>query len=120
MSTVRHLPPETLEDQLARLDRPWIADEGALDAGFERGPLDRPPRERGLAFDASTTVRWDESGVQVISGNHSDPGVVTLASDVLLRERFEVAGLRKLRRFDFLAGGVLLGSRYTALEASHA
>jgi|CXWL01.1.fsa_nt_gi hypothetical protein len=120
MSSIRHLPAEALSEQLARLDRPWIADEGALDAGFERGPLDRPPRERGLAFDATTTVRWDESGLQVLTAGPPEPGVVMLESEVLVRENTRPAGLAQLRRFDYLAGGVLLGSRYTAEEAPHA
>lgn len=120
MSTIRHLPAEKLAEQLDRLDRPWIADEGALEAGFERGPLGREPRERGLAFDAETTVRWDESGLQVLTAGPPEPGVVMLESEVLVRENTRPPGLAQLRRFDFLAGGVLLGSRYAAEEAPHA
>jgi hypothetical protein len=113
---VRHLPPTSLAAELERLDRPWIADEGALDATLERGPVARPLRERGLAFDGTTTLRWDESGVQALTEAAPQAGVVALSSPVLVRPALQPGGLGRLRRIDYLERGVLLGSRYLGLE----
>jgi hypothetical protein len=113
---VRRLPRTSLDAELARLERPWIADEGALEAALERAPLARPPRERGLAFDAKVTLLWDEAGVQALSEAPAQPGVVALTSPVFVRPALAPGGLAGLRRIDYLEGGVLLGSRYFVTE----
>src|SRR5262249_822641 len=63
---IRHLPAARREEEVAALAEPWIADEGACDAGLRRHAGreadGRPLRPRGLAFDERTTVVWDEDG----------------------------------------------------------
>ena len=113
---IRYLPAESLEGELARLEQPWIADEGALEASFERGSLSRKPRQRGLAFDRTTTLQWDESGVQVVVEGPLEGGAAVLESWVVIRDRLRPGGLSRLRRIDVLQGGVLIGSRYIPLE----
>ncbi len=109
---IRYAPFAELADELARLDRPWFATEGALDAWVEAAPHERPLLARGLAFDLNTTVTWDEEEVQVLARAPAAPDVVALASEVCVHQRFQAAGLRRLLRVDFLSGGTWLGSLY--------
>lgn len=109
----RFLPPEVRDAEVARLNDPWIGDEGALDAGFRRGLGGHPLRPRGVAFDPRTTVVWDEAGVQVVQPAPLDPDVVALRSPVLLHSRFQEAGPRGLLRIDYLRRGALVASRFT-------
>jgi hypothetical protein len=107
------LPAERRDAEVARLDDPWIAGEGPLDVGFRRGAAG-PLRQRGIAFDATATVAWDEAGVQVVRAGEPDPDVVALTSPVLLHPRFQQDGPQRLVRVDYLCRGALLGSRYIA------
>lgn len=124
------------EAEVERLHDPWIAHEGPLEAFFQRGSVGKL-LPRGLAFDNQTTVFWDEGGIQINRRAPAQPGVVALCSDVLLRERFvsDVSGgpagkgstddaasvdEGKLRRIDYLRGGVLIGSRYLKVEDENA
>ncbi len=111
---VRYLGPETRDGQLARLDSPWIADEGPVDARLHQwNGVGEAPLPRGLAFDRSTTVVWDEDAVQVVKPGPSRKDVVASAQPVLLRRRLE--GPRSLTRIDYLRRGVWLASRYLAV-----
>jgi hypothetical protein len=109
--TVLYLAAARRDEEVRKLAEPWIADEGALDAGLRRGVGEMPLRLRGLAFDERTTVVWDEDAVQVLGGGEPDPEVIALRSRVLLREGF--AGPARLFRIDYLRRGALLGSRFT-------
>lgn len=115
--SIRYLPPQDLSEELSRLEQPWIADEGPLDVRFERGPVDRPLLPRGLAFDAKTTLVWDEDQVQVLTAAPPSPGVVALRSEVSVREGLRPPALGRLQRIDFLQDGGLVGSRYRPLTA---
>ncbi len=115
---VDYLPASDRDARVAALDDPWIGDEGPLEASFRRGVETEPLRPRGLAFDRETTVVWDEDAVQVVRAADPEPGVVALRSRVIVRERFPSPGA--LWRTDYLRGGVLLASRYTAEGANDA
>ncbi len=111
---VRTLAASERDAQVARLDDPWIGDEGPLEASFRRGLDSEPLRQRGLAFDRKTTVVWDEDAVQVVRAHAPEPEVIALRSPVLLRERFTGPG--RLERTDYLRAGALIASRYVAEE----
>lgn len=110
---IRFLPPEQRDAEVAGLANPWIGDEGPLDAGFRHGLEGAPLRPRGVAFDPSTTVVWDEAGVQILRAGPVDPEVVALRSPVLLHQRFQEKGPQGLHRIDYLRRGALVGSRFT-------
>jgi hypothetical protein len=114
------LGPEARDAEVARLADPWIGDEGPLDAEFRRGLAEGDAlRLRGVAFDNTTTVLWDESGTQVLQAapdEASDGEIVALRSKVLIHQRFLAQGLRSLVRIDYLKRGALLGSRFTTGE----
>ncbi|HEX4965539.1 MAG TPA: hypothetical protein VF173_32315 [Thermoanaerobaculia bacterium] len=105
------LAPAERDAEVGKLIDPWIGDEGPLAAGFRRGLGDKTLRPRGVAFDAQTTVVWDEAGVQVLKAAAADPQVVALCSPVILHHRFQ--GPARLFRIDYLQRGALLGSRFT-------
>ncbi len=111
---IRHEPPEKIDEIVATLDNPWIGDEGPLDAWFRRGQGGRDLLPRGLAFDAETTVVWDEDEVCVVHCNDGDGGGegdwIVLKSDVLIRKGFEISQV--FERIDYLRDGVLVASRY--------
>jgi len=107
---IEDFPPDERDTRVRLLESPWIGDEGPLDAGFRRNLGDLPLRPRGLAFDRSTTVIWDEAGVQVLTAAAPRPGVTALRSSVLLRDK--LSGPPELFRVDYLERGSLLGSRY--------
>jgi hypothetical protein len=114
---IRYLPPGERDAEVGKLVEPWIGDEGPLDAHFRQavhgaGPL----RLRGVAFDETTTVAWDEAGVQVLRvslGLTAAADIVTLRSPVILHHRFAEEGPKTLFRIDYLRRGALLGSRFT-------
>lgn len=108
--TVEHLPPDERDAQVSLLEEPWIGDEGPLDAGFRRGIGGAPLRARGIAFDSTATVVWDEAGVQVLRPADARPEVTALRSPVVLRHWY--SGPLGLMRIDYLERGCLLGSRY--------
>lgn len=119
---VHPLPASARDAEVAGLTAPWIADEGPLEARFERRPASAGSdlHPRGIAFDRATTVTWDESGVTVVRAAPPRPGVVALDSPVLVRkprsERHDprfVARPPGLRRIDYLERGALVASRYT-------
>jgi hypothetical protein len=113
--TIEAVPVVQLPDLVGRLHRPWIADEGPTDCGLRRGLDGQPLRMRGLAFDSTTTVVWDEDEVQVIRASSApQPGVIARTSGVLVRD-FE-GWPKKLIRTDYLRQGVLIASRYTCPE----
>jgi hypothetical protein len=118
---IHHEPPENLAALVAALDNPWIADEGPLDAWFRRGRVasggqgGRALLPRGLAFDADTTVTWDEDEIQVVRRSddqkgEDEPDLIVLRSDVLVREGFDISQV--FQRLDYLRDGVLVASRY--------
>ncbi len=111
---VRTRSANARDAEVARLDQPWIGDEGPLDASFRRGLEVEPLRQRGLAFDAETTVVWDEDAVQVVRAQAAEPDVVALRSPVILRQRF--SGPTSVLRIDYLREGTLIASRYSAEE----
>lgn len=111
---IRTLEASARDAEVARLDEPWIGDEGPLEASFRRGLEGEPLRHRGLAFDAETTVVWDEDAVQVVRARAAESEVVALRSSVILRERF--SGPKRLDRTDYLRAGALIASRYSAEE----
>ncbi len=112
---IDYLPANERNAQVAALDDPWIGDEGPLEASFRRRADTEPLRPRGLAFDRRTTVVWDEDAVQVVSAADPEPGVISLRSRVIVRERFPFPGT--LWRVDYLREGALLASRYMAEDA---
>jgi hypothetical protein len=110
--TVEAVPVAQVPDLVGRLHRPWIADEGPTDCGLRRGLDGQPLRMRGLAFDSTTTVVWDEDEGQVIrASSEPQPGVVARTSEVLVRER--EGWPERFIRTDYLRQGVLIASRYT-------
>jgi hypothetical protein len=109
---IADLGPERRDAEVGALTDPWIGDEGPLDAALRRG-IRGPLRQRGVAFDARTTVVWDEAGVQVLRAADPSGDVVALRSEVLLREGFREDGPARLFRVDYLCRGTLLGSRFT-------
>lgn len=115
--------PASSRDQLvASLDSPWIADEGPLSIGLRqhhRGEAAAILRARGLAFDNATTIFWDEDGVQVVSRNASEEGILAFQSSVVLRE-YLTPRPASLARIDYLRSGVLLGSRYLEILVQEA
>lgn len=114
---LRLLGPEERDREIARLERPWVAQEGPLEATLQRfdaGPL----LLRGLAFDSRTTVFWDEDAVQVVRASPAQEGVTACVSDVLKEERFTQPA--NLQRVDYLKSGSLVASRYLAVEDSNA
>jgi hypothetical protein len=119
---LRLMPPGSQAAEVGRLVDPWIGDEGPMEADFRRaiggaGSL----RPRGVAFDDTTTVTWDEAGVQILqaapaggAGGIGDIGdIVALRSEVVLHSRFAERGPKTLFRIDYLQRGALLGSRFT-------
>ncbi len=108
---VAYLPATARDTEVARLEEPWIGDEGPMDADFRHGLGNEPLRQRGLAFDRETTVLWDEDGVQVVRARDAEPAVVALSSPVVVRERFSAPA--NLCRTDYLKEGVLVASRYS-------
>ena len=115
---IRDLAPEALADELARLETPWIAEEGPLHANFRAWPPGAGTSElgpRGIAFDATTTVVWDEVSVRAIRATEKpSAGVLARRSTVRLRARFHERTClpETVERIDYLAHGVLLASRY--------
>lgn len=109
---IERFPASEAAAQVGELDRPWVADEGPLDAAVWRleGELHRPLRGRGLAFDLRATVTWDEEQVRVVLEPPSDSEVVARRSGVLVRRR--LGRWTALDRIDYLRDGVLLASRY--------
>ncbi len=111
---VTYLGPEARDEQLALLESPWVADEGPVDARLKHWTGEgEAPLPRGLAFDRSTTVVWDEDAVQLVKPAPSREDVVANAQPVLLRRRLE--GPKFLTRVDYLRRGVWLASRYLAV-----
>lgn len=106
------------DSEVARLDRPWVGDEGALEAALRRGAGGGPLRQRGIAFDSTTTVSWDESGVQVVRAAPPQPGVTARRSAALVHHK--LSGPARFFRIDYLREGVLLASRYLSEEPSDA
>ena len=115
-AAIAYLPASARDAEVAALDDPWIGDEGPLEASFRPGIDAEPLRQRGLAFDARTTVVWDEDAVQVVRADEPEPGVVALRSRVIVRERFPSPG--SLWRVDYLRDGALLASRYETTETT--
>lgn len=117
-----HRPPGDRDAEVGKLVEPWIGDEGPLDARFRQaaggaGPL----RLRGVAFDATTTVAWDEAGVQVLQAAPAlAADIVILRSPVVLHHRFAEDGPKFLFRIDYLRRGALLGSRFTTVGGADA
>jgi len=117
---LRLMPPGSQAVEVGRLVDPWIGDEGPMEADFRHaigGPGSLRPR--GVAFDDTTTVTWDEAGVQVLQaapagGDICDIcDIVALRSEVVLHSRFAERGPKTLFRIDYLQRGALLGSRFT-------
>ena len=121
---VDYLPADARDEQVAALDRPWIAEEGPLGVRFVRlgsgdlPELHLPELHRGLAFDHEKTVTWDESAVAVITPEPPDGATLALESDVLVREKFPDAP--SLVRVDYIKDGVWQGSRYLVKGGDHA
>ena len=119
---IYHRPPGDRDAEVGKLVEPWIGDEGPLDARFRRaaggaGPL----RLRGIAFDETTTVAWDEAGVQVLRAAPAVAAdIVVLRSPVVLHHRFAEEGPKSLFRIDYLRRGALLGSRFTTVGEPNA
>jgi hypothetical protein len=109
---VTYLAAEDRDVQVSLLHEPWIGDEGPLEAGFRRGSGGGPLRPRGFAFDQSTTVVWDEAGVQVLRPSEPTPEVTAFESPVMLRHWY--SGPARLVRIDYMDRGCLVGSRYMA------
>lgn len=116
---IRYAEPDALAAEVARLEAPWIGDEGPLDADFRHhdgggGGGELTLHLRGLAFDARTTVLWDEDLVQVICPKAAEDGVLARSGDVLIREKIcgRRTGLASVVRIDYLRQGVLIASRY--------
>lgn len=118
---VTYLPADQRDAQVGALQRPWIGDEGPLDADFRR--LDTDVRQlevtatlrlRGLAFDDTTTVLWDEDAVLVTRQAARQEGEPAFAAPLLVRRRFALR--TAFYRIDVLRRGVLLASRYTTQE----
>ncbi len=113
---VRYEPAADRDAEVAKLVDPWIGDEGPQDASLRRGRDSEPLRRRGMAFDASCTVVWDEDAVQVVRvgdlPEDSDDGSIVRKSPVIVREWFQ--GPEKLFRVDYLRAGVLIASRFVA------
>lgn len=112
---VRFIPRESLDQEFAKLDSPWIAEEGPLDVAVMRGPEKRPGKFRGMAFDAETTLYWDEEAVQLVRRTAVEPGTLAYDNPVLVREGF--SAVWDLRRIDYLSDGVLIASRYVGKSA---
>ena len=121
--SICQLGPEARDAEIAKLIDPWIGDEGPLAADFRRGLAEGAAlRLRGVAFDGTTTVVWDEDGVQVLRSipfNSGQGDVVALRSPVLVHRRFAEKGPDSLSRIDYLKHGALLGSRF-ATGGEHA
>ena len=112
------LPADARDREIADLQRPWVAEEGPIEARFRRlEDSTEPLLPRGLAFDALRTVTWDEDGVQVISAAEMESGVVALYSPVVVRKK-RFADIPELHRVDYLKSGTWLASRYFATEAT--
>ena len=115
---LRLMPPGSQAAEVGRLVDPWIGDEGPMEADFRRA-IDGPGslRPRGVAFDDTTTVTWDEAGVQVLQAAPAGGGgigdIVALRSEVVLHSPFAERGPKTLFRIDYLQRGALLGSRFT-------
>lgn len=108
---IGYLEPADLTAEVGKLNEPWIADEGPLKAELWQhlgGALKRPLLPRGLAFDAETTVAWDEDAVRVIRPAPPRAGVIARRSTVLIR----FPDFDPVERIDYLESGVLLASRY--------
>ena len=108
-------PVEELATLLADLDRPWVATEGPLDARLfrhEEGDLGERLLLRGFAFDAETTVAWDEEAVQLVRRAAADPEVLAMPQTVLIRERLRGDGPESFLRIDYLRHGALRASRW--------
>lgn len=116
-AALRYEEPGQRDAEVAELHDPWIGDEGPLDAGFRRGAAGNV-RARGVAFDRSATVFWDETQVKVVSAATAEAGVLALRTPVLIRERF--SGPSRLVRIDYLSRGRLIASRYAPEGDDHA
>jgi hypothetical protein len=98
--------------EVAKLERPWIAEEGPMTADFRRhlgGEL--ALAARGLAFDELVTVQWDEDAVWVIEPHAAESGVLAREVEILVHQHFRDRATA-VRRIDYLRHGVLLASRY--------
>lgn len=117
---IQFFGPDARDIEVGKLKDPWIGDEGPREADFRRGRAEGAGlRLRGVAFDDTTTVVWDEDGVQVLRSAplEDDAGeIVALRSQVLVHSRFKGRGLDSLVRIDYLKRGALLGSRFLAGE----
>ena len=110
---VEWLPAAARDEAVASLDRPWVADEGPLDARFRRlDTIDGAFLPRGLAFDGERTVTWDEDGVQVVAPAPADDGVIALEWGVLVLDRPDFEAPPRLLRVDYLRDGVWIAARY--------
>ncbi len=112
---LQRLGPEARDQQVGDLQRPWIGQEGPMEAQFIHAKDETPDLLlRGLAFDGRTTVFWDEDSVRVIQpALGGEEGVISLANGVVVRDRQEFKrGPGDLERIDYLYRGVLLGSHY--------
>ena len=116
-AVLRHAEPGERDAEVARLADAWIGDEGPCDAEFRRG-ANGPTRPRGVAFDADTTVVWDETRVLVVTPGRPQPGVLACRTPLLVRGRF--ADAPPLHRVDYLYRGRLLASRYVPGGEDHA
>lgn len=103
--------------EVARLGDPWTGDEGPCDAEVRHGG-GGSLRLRGVAFDAATTIVWDESRVQVVTAGPAESGILACRTPVLVRGRF--AGMPALHRIDYFCRGRLLASRYVSGGEDHA
>lgn len=106
--------------QLRSLTEPWIAEEGPLHVRLARHPkVPATLAPRGLAFDAKTTVHWDEAGVQVVTATSEKEtkakGTVAICHLVLVRQPNHLTdwqGPQRLERIDYLERGVCVASRW--------
>lgn len=113
-------PADARDAIVGELDRPWVAEEGPLSAMLSRWDSPSPPTGalslRGLAFDATTTVVWDEDAVQVIRVDaEPDPDTFAVEHDVLVRQPRHIDGWRApkgLKRTDYLRQGACVASRW--------
>ena len=100
------------ENLVAALDRPWIGDEGPMEAEFRQALEPSSLRPRGLAFDPETTVYWDEDAVMEVRKAEPRKGEIAFRTRVLVRNRFPSASGMELHRIDVLKEGALRASRY--------
>lgn len=116
-AAIERLSVAARDAEIAKLENPWIGQEGPLTADFQRAEDIGELLPRGIAFAGDTTVWWDEAWVRVLRMCDGSKGsCVAIKTPVYVHQRFHGRGADRLERVDFLVDGVYQGSHYRVVS----